>query len=300
MRKLNRNIIPAPAALDANDENGLTEKDRAIAFFSRKEIPKGEKFKYDAYNHPTVKPALAKISHNKCAYCEATTLEGQDGDIEHFRPKGEIIDLDEEPIKPGYYWLGSSWENLHLSCIHCNQWRIHDTDDGGTISLGKKNQFPLSEKEKRILKHDQDLKDEEPFRLLIDPCLDNPEELLMFDSKGIIYPTKKPDGTENEKGKATIGVFALQRPKLVRAREDYAVAVRLAVKSILKTCEKHKKAIKANKPKAEIDEIADEIKQEMDELKAMTSVKQRFSLFAYCVINEQLAPYGIQMDLKAE
>lgn len=47
-------------------------------------------------------------------------------DVEHFRPKSEIDEVDpatfrpvpgRAPTAPGYYWLAAAWSNLLPSCI---------------------------------------------------------------------------------------------------------------------------------------------------------------------------------------
>jgi hypothetical protein len=63
----------------------------------------------------------------KCAYCERFYKL----DVEHFRPKGEVTDENNNLLSgTGYYWLGYEWSNLLPSCISCNR-------DGG-----KNSKFP--------------------------------------------------------------------------------------------------------------------------------------------------------------
>lgn len=63
----------------------------------------------------------------KCAYCES--IEALD--VEHYRPKGRIDNINGvELYNPGYYWLAYEWSNLIPSCIKCNR-------EGG-----KHNKFP--------------------------------------------------------------------------------------------------------------------------------------------------------------
>jgi hypothetical protein len=63
----------------------------------------------------------------KCAYCERFYKM----DVEHYRPKGEVRDENNNIVEiqiagrlaphPGYYWLGYEWSNLIPSCISCNR-----------------------------------------------------------------------------------------------------------------------------------------------------------------------------------
>lgn len=55
------------------------------------------------------KPELTAESHDKCAYCEASTRVVAHGDVEHYRPKSI------------YWWLAYSYENYLFSCQICNQ-----------------------------------------------------------------------------------------------------------------------------------------------------------------------------------
>ena len=56
------------------------------------------------YGHESVRSALITMQHEKCCYCERRI--GQAGDVEHFRPKGEVCqDNNSETLTPGYYWL---------------------------------------------------------------------------------------------------------------------------------------------------------------------------------------------------
>ena len=64
----------------------------------------------------------------KCAYCERIYKL----DVEHYRPKGEVRDENNNIVQvanyagamidhPGYYWLCYEWSNLLPSCITCNR-----------------------------------------------------------------------------------------------------------------------------------------------------------------------------------
>src|SRR6266478_3545034 len=91
---------------------GEEAKKRAIA-----EVAKGNKPpKVDDELYKRMKKVLMAASNDKCAYCE-TKIGGVDqpGDVEHFRPKGRIIDESGKPVMikddegkdvphPGYYW----------------------------------------------------------------------------------------------------------------------------------------------------------------------------------------------------
>lgn len=70
--------------------------------------PKSSEIK-KRYNHPTIKEALFKETHDKCAYCESKISHTSFGDIEHIFPKSK---------RPELY---VKWENLTLACEQCNR-----------------------------------------------------------------------------------------------------------------------------------------------------------------------------------
>lgn len=67
------------------------------------------------YNTPEVVEALHKEFHNKCYICESKNLKSIN--IEHFKSHG------------GNKELMFSWENLFLSCSHCNNIKLDKYND---------------------------------------------------------------------------------------------------------------------------------------------------------------------------
>jgi len=221
MIRLDRKKVTAPKILVDEDGAGHAERADAIEYFAGGKT-KDEKFEFKAYRDPTVKKALIELSHGKCAYCE--TMEGgSDYDIEHFRPKGEISGPDQVKLELGYYWLASDWNNLYLSCMHCNQKRMQTMVDGKIIASGKKNQFPLSNEKFRAKNHDADLTKEEDVRLLLDPGVDDPEKHLRFvestemgeDGNETVMPVVD---SSSKKGERSLLVFGLNRKQLAEVR----------------------------------------------------------------------------------
>lgn len=137
----------------------------------------------------------------KCAYCETPVLVGQYGDIEHWRPKGAVSDMDGNPVDhPGYYWLAYDWKNLLLSCITCNQkW--------------KKTRFPVNGSHASEPGGEHA---EEP--LLVNPLWDDPEQHLYVDESGVMIEL-------TDRGRACIEVCGLNRPELVRERRREALVI---------------------------------------------------------------------------
>lgn len=292
MRKLDRNTIVPPDILLNPAGIGVIETGNAIVYFSTKKKPPGKGFKYDAYANEEVKIAVSKLSNNKCAYCETAALAGFDGDIEHFRPKGEVTVENSTSLKPGYYWLAAKWENLYLSCQHCNQSRKQPTTSGKKLTMGKKNQFPLSDNKKRVRSHKKKIDLEEPYRLLIDPCLEDPLDHLEFDDKGLVFAKKNQDQVPSIKGQVSIEVFALVRMKLVEARQMHAVMVNAALKSY----EENAKDLQDNEnllPPAYVAKRKLDLEEQINKLKAFTREDQVFSGMSLHIIKEFLGKRGI-------
>jgi len=207
------------------------EKKKAEEYYSAAELPE-ESFKFKFYSayKDQYKDDLLKMFNSRCAYCECFVTVGGRGDIEHFRPKGECTALDSKVVRPGYYWLAADWDNLYLSCTNCNQsttFKILDANNPGEIiekTAGKMNQFGLKDEQFRRNWHTKPLLEEEPYRLLIDPCKEDPEEFLEYTKDGLVKPHSN-NGIAKEKAIYSIDVYALQREVLVKARKEKYIQV---------------------------------------------------------------------------
>src|SRR5262249_41491941 len=74
-------------------------------------------FDQDIYAHGSVKEALRRAQHDKCAFCESKMCHTGFGDVEHYRPKAGYKQREGDALgRPGYYWLAYEWSNLLLSC----------------------------------------------------------------------------------------------------------------------------------------------------------------------------------------
>lgn len=228
MIKTNRNKSQAPEILTLPNGRGAKETKRAIEYYSKSNTTRSFKntkpFKFSVYSDRKVKDKLIDLFNEKCAYCESKFLHVYSGDVEHFRPKGKIKEAT--PQKPGYYWLAANWDNLLLSCRNCNQKLKHLTV-GSTIkeTMGKMDQFPLIDGGFHIQNHEKNISEEEPFRLLINPCIENPEHFFKYDiNSGVIIP-KPTSSKEKKMAKASIKTYVLQRVPLVQARERKAIEI---------------------------------------------------------------------------
>lgn len=121
------------------------------------------------YSAKSVKSALRKAQHDKCAFCESKIAHVAFGDVEHFRPKAGYRKTPEDAlVRPGYYWLAYDWGNLLFCCQICNQ-------------RHKRNSFPLFDESRRAKSHHDDINGERP--LFIHPAQDDPRRFLEFNEE---------------------------------------------------------------------------------------------------------------------
>ncbi|EFL87444.1 HNH endonuclease [Ahrensia sp. R2A130] len=181
-----------PAALDPNDPTAAGPKELAKL---KQKLVDGQKLKSDDFNAYSGKPvrnALEEMFHGKCAYCEGKVASTNDTDIEHYRPKKGVTEAGEHGFRhEGYWWLAMVWENLVLSCAHCNQIRakhIIIPDHLVTVEeleaflmdpqhsrAGKLNAFPTADN-KWVISPEEDHNTEKP--LIINPVDMDPDEHL--------------------------------------------------------------------------------------------------------------------------
>ncbi|MER8646709.1 hypothetical protein [Mesorhizobium sp. M1252] len=239
MRRVDRSES-APADLL---EKGSAELIKAIAHYDAIP-PSKEGYEFAVYKLRSVKDALEKMFHGKCAYCETFYASAQPLDVEHFRPKGAVA---EAVSHRGYWWLAMDWANLLPSCIDCNRKRYQVTPKGDTsqvrllretmnfsssvtIGSGKKDSFPLAPAGVRANTRTDVLDGEKA--LLLNPCEDLPDEHLVyfFDATrtvSFILAKKLNEGAEyagadglSLKGATSVHVYGLNRLRLVQARTE--------------------------------------------------------------------------------
>lgn len=191
-------------------------------------------FKFKAYSGGDVKPTLKKLFHNKCGYCEID-YGGAVSDIEHFRPKGALeheLPTEVSTHPDGYYWLAADWENLIYSCQHCNRGETHYQSDQAMAApkrrvSGKCNFFPLSDEKHRLQPCDA-VDAEEPYRLLLDPCRDDPGLHLEFQETGFVKPVLI-DNRPSKMGSMSIRLYGLRREPLLERRRIRATDLMYAI-----------------------------------------------------------------------
>ena len=224
---------------------------RAVANHQKKYEKTGKrgsrtKDSYAVYSNKQVRKLLVTMFHGKCAYCESKITAIYNGDIEHFRPKGEIQEAN--PNKPGYFWLASEWDNLLFACPFCNQTNTHEFKNGNNIEeavFGKLDQFPLVSEVHRLnynhgliyftdnANYQKAFDLEESERLLLNPCKDdNIEKYFKFDEDGAIITNDGLTDFEEKKAMQSIITYALHRLPLTIAREQKIIKIKAQIKRV--------------------------------------------------------------------
>ncbi len=230
---INRNKVKVPECLADRNSKGKKEKAASIKHFS-KSRPKG-KFEFKAYKQSEIKEALIKLFNGKCAYCESKILHIYPGDVEHFRPKSSIKYPKEDKvkeIKPAYYWLAADWNNLLLACKNCNSPATHVIAGGTKKVMGKWDYFPLSDPTKHLKSPRSKFANEEKYRLLVNPTVDEPEKLFVFDVTQGIIKARSKDPFEILMAEKSINIYGLDRMYLVHERKKVITNCYLQIKRI--------------------------------------------------------------------
>lgn len=162
-----------------------------------------KKYKGESYN--VVQQDLIDLYNDKCGYCE-TLLKNNFRAVEHYRPKNNNPKVSKCDASYGYYWLALSWSNLILSCSYCNSFK------GSCFNIknqSKRVSYKNETFEEIHLITEQYNKEEEP--LLLHPEIDNPEDLISFDTNAEVKLTSK-------RVKYTVETCNLNRKDLIELR----------------------------------------------------------------------------------
>jgi uncharacterized protein (TIGR02646 family) len=215
-------VVPGPLDLTDPGSSASLELQAARTHFATSNERLPAKF-FKAYGDREVRKRLKDMFHGKCAYCESSIAESQDSDVEHYRPKGQVLEAN--GAHPGYWWLAMDWTNLVLSCQHCNQRRAHIIIDPGmteeqvqdridrwqTQTRGKLDSFP-TEDGIWVSRPEDAVTSERP--LLIDPTRVDPElHITWVLNEPFVSVTHR-----NRIGKTSIDIYALNRRYLVERR----------------------------------------------------------------------------------
>ncbi|MCH7408948.1 AAA family ATPase [Belliella sp. DSM 111904] len=193
-----RNIIPVPEVFYSKEVE-IAKKRLEEFYLKSKESRSQQKYSqpFEKELRDKFLEALREVFKEKCAYCESPiSFNRVQSEYDHFRPKGGARGLDKEFSTDHYWWLTYDWNNIYLSCSHCNQYK-------STWFPVEGKRIPLNTPYKEVIYHEK--------ALLIDPCIDKPEEHLIFNEQGGIEAI-------SPKGATTIEILKLDRSELVNAR----------------------------------------------------------------------------------
>lgn len=260
------------------ETRAASELGLAIGFFTDKNNYANNKklnkksFGFKVYKDKGIARELDRIFDGKCAYCESRFAHVMPKDVEHFRPKSEVENPGQPAVIPGYFWLAGDWTNLLVSCLDCNRARKHTVPGQPKgVSLGKHSQFPLSNEARRVRLHTADVASEEQHRLLLNPCIDYPENHLTYDDDGLVKPTVAGDA----KAEMSIIVYALQRKALVENRKRLLNDLTLKLQ-LLKSLAVELNAMDGNTPAATRSAKLGQIKLQMDGICLMFADGQQY------------------------
>ena len=178
------------------------EREDASAYYSSSRIRP-----FEFRSKRLVLPALRQLFRNKCAYCESDTGVVASPVVSHFRPASRVVGRDGGMRVPGYWWLASEWRNQYLACAICDR--------------NKGARFPVAGHQAH---HPGEEADE--VALLIDPCLDDPERLLVYRTDGLV--AARP-GPTSDRAEISIDVYGLNRQELVILRKHEAETLKTLV-----------------------------------------------------------------------
>ena len=149
-----------------------------------------------------VRMTLWEYQQHKCCYCERTREAKREPDIEHFRPKGSVV--EETKKHKGYWWLAYDWSNLFFSCRPCNQ-------------EFKKNHFPLMNLGKRAYNEGDSISNENP--VFINPEREDPSIFITYQWEDQVIPLARPAAkNDNHRGRRVIRMLGLDRDILNEER----------------------------------------------------------------------------------
>jgi len=153
---------------------------------------------------PDVRGALFVMHWRICGYCNSLLNEYDHGEVEHFRPKGN---LKEDITHGGYWWLAYDFQNYILACRQCNSRATKGTS------------FPLRRHDALRLRYENRGEWEQEERHLLDPSLDPIDGWLICTNDGFLKPDPRLPSDSSERLTGVIEFFRLNtRPELVRER----------------------------------------------------------------------------------
>ena len=187
-----------PAVLAADSSSRIKAEKKISKIISAGKAPSSKDFD-SLWGKKTVRDALWKMQNGRCCYCERYRDVMRESDIEHFRPKTEV--LEKSPTKPGYWWLAYEWDNLFFACRCCNQ-------------DYKKTRFPVAGTH---ASEPTGISAEHPD--IVDPSKESPEEFIDYDFTTPIIVLPNGRAPNRSRGNKTIEVCGLDRIDLSKQRK---------------------------------------------------------------------------------
>jgi 5-methylcytosine-specific restriction endonuclease McrA len=203
MIKLNINLDPTSTVPDKDKyEHDVSESLQLIANL----VPnhKSSHFKSELWG--IFKNTIWDQQGHKCAFCEKELLSSDDAQVEHFRPKTETRDENNQVItRESYWWLAYDHKNYIVACSTCNKL--------------KGNRFPIRDEATRVkasnletiieINNEGKLGNEIPYT--INPRYIDPEPHIAYnfrpDTKIVLAEPKDETGI----GEKTIMILDLNR-----------------------------------------------------------------------------------------
>lgn len=232
--------------------------------------------------HKDTLKALRAVVGNKCWYSEVY-LDGADPNVDHFRPKGEVREVDAElqninRKSEGYWWLAFDPLNFRLASMHSNQRRTDEDTDGG-----KWDYFPIrgartpSRTPWRLIHEDV---------LALDPCSATDVKLLFFDPDGKPCAANMAAPNDMARVKASIWLYHLDKIEIQNRRSDH-------VQDIRKDLDKADAFYKIWAPSSANPDIRSKnhFDEKVSEIKAKISDAAEFSRAKRCAIRIAIADY---------
>lgn len=165
-----------------------------------------DKGRSKSWGHDEVVQALVSVVGHKCWYSEVS-LAGHDFEVDHFRPKGKIREIEPATYShtgecDGYWWFAFECENYRLAATHANQRRVAEDTDGGKASY-----FPV--RGKRALPGTSVRTVHAEYAIPLDPCDVEDVRLLSFDFDGVASPAKPKgkDLTDDERERVAFSIW---------------------------------------------------------------------------------------------
>ena len=158
-------------------------------------------------------PWLRSITKGKCWFSESRGA-CQYWEVEHFRPKGAVRNLDGTASPEGYWWLAFDWKNFRLC--------------GGVTNRKKGYYFPLRKDTHVATAATRNIDDEDPY--LLDPTNLGDPVLLTFNRNGDVNPTAGMTQWHTERATVSIQRYKLQEhEEFVEARRGVWAMCELAI-----------------------------------------------------------------------